>query len=143
MMENFKIEPLKGYGELQFGMPIDDVVEILGQPTNQEEIESAYEDDSHVIVLDFDDNDFSAYFEGNETMALTNFYTFNEKSELFGAKIFDLNKEEVIELMKQNGYDVFIEDKEDGDCITYEDLNIDFYFDNNQLVEVFWECQRG
>ena len=142
-MENFKIEPLKGYGELQFGMPIDDVVEILGQPTNQEEIESAYEDDSHVIVLDFDDNDFSAYFEGNETMALTNFYTFNEKSELFGAKIFDLNKEEVIELMKQNGYDVFIEDKEDGDCITYEDLNIDFYFDNNQLVEVFWECQRG
>ena len=143
MMENFKIEPLKGYGELQFGMPIDDVVEILGQPTNQEEIESAYEDDSHVIVLDFDDNDFSAYFEGNETMSLTNFYTFNEKSELFGAKIFDLNKEEVIELMKQNGYDVFIEDKEDGDCITYEDLNLDFYFDNNQLVEVFWECQRG
>ena len=143
MMENFKIEPLKGYGELQFGMPIDDVVEILGQPTNQEEIESAYEDDSHVIVLDFDDNDFSAYFEGNETMALTNFYTFNEKSELFGAKIFDLNKEEVIELMKQNSYDVFIEDKEDGDCITYEDLNLDFYFDNNQLVEVFWECQRG
>ena len=143
MMENFKIEPLKGYGELQFGMPIDDVVEILGQPTNQEEIESAYEDDSHVIVLDFDDNDFSAYFEGNETMALTNFYTFNEKSELFGAKIFDLNKKEVVELMKQNGYDVFIEDKEDGDCITYEDLNLDFYFDNNQLVEVFWECQRG
>ena len=143
MMENFKIEPLIGYGELQFGMPIDDVVEILGQPTNQEEIESAYEDDSHVIVLDFDDNDFSAYFEGNETMKLTNFYTFNEKSELFGAKIFDLNKEEVVELMKQNGYDVFIEDKEDGDCITYEDLNLDFYFDNNQLVEVFWECQRG
>ena len=143
MMENFKIEPLKGYGELQFGMPIDDVVEILGQPTNQEEIESAYEDDSHVIVLDFDDNDFSAYFEGNETMALTNFYTFNEKSELFGAKIFDLNKEELVELMKQNGYEVFIEDKEDGDCITYEDLNLDFYFDNNQLVEVFWECQRG
>ncbi len=143
MMENFKIEPLKGYGELQFGMPIDDVVEILGQPTNQEEIESAYEDDSHVIVLDYDDNDFSAYFEGNDTMKLSNIYTFNEKSELFGAKIFDLNKEELIELMKQNGCEDFIEDKEDGDCITFEDLNIDFYFDNNQLVEVFWECQRG
>ena len=142
-MENFKIEPLKGYGELQFGMPIDDVVEVLGQPTNQEEIDSAYEDESHVVVLDYDDHDFSAYFEGDTTLKLTNFYTFNEKSELFGAKIFDLNKEEVIELMKQNGYEAFIEDKEDGDCITYEELNIDFYFDNNQLVEVFWECQRG
>ena len=140
-MENFKIEPLKGYGELQFGMPIDDVVEILGQPTNQEEIESAYEDDSHVMVLDFEDNDFSAYFEGNDTMALTNFYTFNEKSELYGAKIFDLNKEQLLELMKENGFDNYIEDTEDGDCITFEELNLDFYFDNNQLVEVFWECQ--
>ena len=143
MMENFKIEPLKGYGELQFGMPIDDVVEILGQPTNQEEIESAYEDDSHVMVLDFEDNDFSAYFEGNDTMALTNFYTFNEKSELYGAKIFDLNKEQLLELMKENGFNNYIEDTEDGDCITFEELNLDFYFDNNQLVEVFWECQRG
>lgn len=141
MMENFKIEPLKGYGELQFGMPIDDVVEILGQPTNQEEIESAYEEDSHVIVLDYEDHDFSAYFEGNTAMKLTNFYTFNEKSELFGAKIFDLNKDEVIELMKQNGYEEYNEDNEDGDCVTFDELNIDFYFDNNQLVEVFWECQ--
>ena len=143
MIENFKIEPLKGYGDIMFGTPIDDVVEVLGQPTNQEEIESAYEDDNHVVVLDYEDNDFSAYFEGNTTMKLTNFYTFNEKSELFGAKIFDLNKEEVIELMKQNGYEDFIEDKEDGDCISFDDLNLDFYFDDNQLVEVFWECQRG
>ena len=143
MMENFTIEPLKGYGDLSFGMPIDDVVEVLGQPTNQEEIDSAYEDDSHVVVLDYDDNDFSAYFEGSDTMRLTNFYTFNEKTELFGAKIFDLNKDEIIELMKQNGFDDFVEDKEDGDCVTFEELNLDFYFDNNQLVEVFWECQRG
>ena len=142
-MENFKIEPLKGYGELHFGMPIDDVVEILGQPTNQEEIDSAYEDDSHVIVLDYEDNDFSAYFEGDAEMKLTNIYTFNEKSELFGAKIFDLNREQLLELMKENGYDNYIEDKEDGDCVTFEDLNLDLYFDNNQLVEVFWECQRG
>ena len=143
MMDNFKIEPLKGYGDLNFGMLIDDVVEVLGQPTNQEEIDSAYEDDSHVVVLDYEDNDFSAYFEGDSEMKLTNFYTFNEKTELFGAKIFDLNKDELIELMKQNGCENYIEDKEDGDCITFEELNLDFYFDDNQLVEVFWECQRG
>ena len=143
MMENFKIEPLKAYGDLHFGMPIDDVVEIMGQPTNQEEIESAYEEDSHAVVLDYEENDFSAYFEGNEVLKLTNFYTFNEKTELYGAKIFDLNKEQLIELMKENGFENYIEDKEDGDCISYDELNLDFYFDDNQLVEVFWECQRG
>ena len=143
MMENFKIEPLKAYGDLHIGMTIDDVVEIMGQPTNQEEIESAYEEDSHVVVLDYEENDFSAYFEGNEVLKLTNFYTFNEKTELYGAKIFDLNKEQLIELMKENGFENYIEDKEDGDCISYDELNLDFYFDDNQLVEVFWECQRG
>lgn len=143
MIEDFKIEPLKGYGNLHFGMLIDDVVEVLGQPTNQEEIESAYEDDSHVVVLDYEDNDLSIYFEGNNSMQLSNFYTFNEKSELFGSKVFDLNKDEIVELMKQNGYEEFVEDNEDGDCITYEDLNLDFYFDDNKLVEIFWECHRG
>mgnify|MGYP003370106662 CR=1 FL=1 len=142
-MENYTIEPLKGYGEFEFGMSIDDVVESLGQPSNQEEIDSAYNDGNHIIVLDYEDFDLSMYFEGDTVQRLANFYTVNEESVLFGAKIFDLNKDQLIELMKENGYEDYIEDKEDGDCITYDELNMDFYFDNNQLVEVFWECQRG
>lgn len=142
-MENYTIEPLKGYGEFEFGMSIDDVVESLGQPSNQEEIDSAYNDGNHIIVLDYEDFDLSMYFEGDTVLRLANFYTVNEESVLFGAKIFDLNKDQLIELMKENGYEDYIEDKEDGDCITYDELNMDFYFDNNQLVEVFWECQRG
>lgn len=142
-MENYIIEPLRGYGEFEFGMSIDDVVESLGQPSNQEEIDSAYNDGNHIIVLDYEDFDLSMYFEGDTVQRLANFYTVNEESVLFGAKIFDLNKDQLIELMKENGYEDYIEDKEDGDCITYDELNMDFYFDNNQLVEVFWECQRG
>jgi hypothetical protein len=142
-MENYTIEPLRGYGEFEFGMSIDDVVESLGQPSNQEEIDSAYNDGNHIIVLDYEDFDLSMYFEGDTVQRLANFYTVNEESVLFGAKIFDLNKDQLIELMKENGYEDYIEDKEDGDCITYDELNMDFYFDNNQLVEVFWECQRG
>ncbi len=142
-MENYIIEPLKGYGDFQFGMSIDEVVEALGQPSDQEEIESAYEDGNHIIVLDYEDFDLSMYFEGDTVQRLSNFYTLNGESVLFGAKVFDLNKDQLIELMKENGYEDYIEDKEDGDCISYDELNIDFYFDNNQLVEVFWECQRG
>ena len=142
-MENFTIEPLKGYGDLSFGMPLDDVVRALGQPTVHEEIDPAYEDGNHIFVLDYEDLDCSFYFEGDTEQRLTNFYTLNGKSELFGAKIFDLNKDEIVELMKQNGYDDYVEDTEDGDCISYDELNLDFYFDDNQLVEVFWECQRG
>lgn len=138
-MENFTIEPLKGYGELAFGMTVDEVVKVLGNPDKQEEIEPV-EDGvcAHVIVLDYYNLDMSLYFEGETVSKLCNFYTVNQKSTIYDAKVFDLNKDEVIELMKQNGYVDYVEDTDDGDCVTYEDLDIDFYFDENELVEVFW-----
>ena len=138
-MENYTIEPLKGYGDLFFVMSIDDLVRTLGQPSNQEEVDSPFDDDTHVIVLDYDDDAFSAFFENDSVSKLSNLYTMNENSVLFGAKVFDLNRDELVELMKQNGYEEYSEDNEDGYCISYDELNIDFYFDDNQLVEVFWE----
>lgn len=138
-MENFSIEPLKGYGDLTFDMSLDEVVKTIGKPDKQEEIEPVEDgDDSHIVVLDYYDLDMSLYFEGNSVSNLYNFYTVNEKTTLYGAKIFDLNKDELIELMKQNGHENYIEDTDDGDCVTFEDVNIDFYFEDNELVEVFW-----
>lgn len=138
-MENFSIEPLKGYGDLAFEMTLDEVVEIIGKPDKQEEIEPVEDgDDSHIIVLDYYNLDLSLYFEGNSVSRLYNFYTVNEKTTLYGAKIFDLNKDELIELMAKNGHKNYVEDTDDGDCVTFEDVNIDFYFDENELAEVFW-----
>ncbi|MCQ2306430.1 MAG: hypothetical protein MJ000_02555 [Bacteroidales bacterium] len=138
-MENFSIEPLKGYGDLAFEMTLDEVVEIIGKPDKQEEIEPVEDgDDSHIVVLDYYNLDLSLYFEGNSVSRLYNFYTVNEKTALYGAKIFDLNKDELIELMAKNGHKNYVEDTDDGDCVTFEDVNIDFYFDENELAEVFW-----
>lgn len=138
-MENFSIEPLKGYGDLAFEMTLDEVVEIIGKPDKQEEIEPVEDgDDSHIIVLDYYNLDLSLYFEGNSVSKLYNFYTVNEKTTLYGVNIFGLNKDELIELMTKNGHGNYIEDTDDGDCVTFEDVNIDFYFDENELVEVFW-----
>jgi len=138
-MENFAIEPLKGFGDLAFEMSLDEVVKIIGKPDKQEEIEPVEDGDvNHIVVLDYYDLDMSLYFEGNSVSRLYNFYTVNEKTTLYGAKIFDLNKDELVELMKQNGHESFVEDTDDGDCVTFEDVNIDFYFEDNELVEVFW-----
>lgn len=138
-MENFTIEPLKGYGDIAFEMTLEDVVKIIGKPDKQVEIEPVEDgDESHVVVLDYYNMDMSLYFEGNSVSRLYDIYSVNEKTTLYGAKIFDLNKDEIIELMSQNGHEKFIEDTDDGDCVTFEDANIDFYFDENELVEVFW-----
>lgn len=41
--------------------------------------------------------------------------------------------------MKKNGYKDFAEEKEEGDdCVTYDDLILDFYFKNGKLIDVLW-----
>ena len=138
-MENFSIEPLKGFGDLEFGMTLEEVVEIIGKPDKQEKIEPVEDgDDSHIVVLDYYNLDLSLYFEGDSVSKLYNFYTVNEKTTLYGINIFELNKDELIGLMAKNGHKNYVEDTDDGDCVTVEDVNIDFYFDENELVEVFW-----
>ena len=42
-MENLIIEPLKGYGDIKFGMSIDEVVNVFGTPSNHEELEPIIE----------------------------------------------------------------------------------------------------
>ena len=37
-MKNFVIEPLKGFGEIPFGMSLDDAVKQLGSPNFYEEL---------------------------------------------------------------------------------------------------------
>lgn len=138
-MENFTIEPLKGFGDLRFEMTLDEVVKLIGKPDKQEEIEPVEEgDDNNVVVLDYYDLDMSLYFEGDAELKLYNIYSVNENTTLYDVKLFDLNKDEIIELMKQNGCEKYTEDNDDGNCITFEDLNIDMYFEDDELVEVFW-----
>lgn len=39
-MKNLTIEPSKGYGDIKFGMSVEEIVNILGEPSNNEELSS-------------------------------------------------------------------------------------------------------
>ena len=55
-MKNLTIEPFKGYGDIKFGMSIEDIVNIFGEPSNNEELESIIEEnENYSILYDYDD----------------------------------------------------------------------------------------
>ena len=138
-MKNYVIEPLKGFGEIPFGMPLDDAVKVLGMPDFYEEVSDMEETGNRSIYYEYDALETNIYFEGITKSVAACFETKNTKSELYGTKVFDLNRKQVIELMRENGFVELEEEDEDGEHrISFEDAMIDFFFGGEIMKAVSW-----
>lgn len=134
-----EIRPGKGFGELNFTDTDQQVVELLGEPDTTEVVDDE-EDSMSTILWDYVDQGFSLFFEGESTARLSTCETDNDKTMLFGKKIFDLSEDEIIELMKGHGYHNIDQDKEiwGEKRVSFDDALIDFYFKNDTLISVNW-----
>lgn len=139
-MENLIIEPLKGYGDIKFGMSREDVVSILGEPSNLEELDPIIDgNESTSVLYDYDDLGISICFEGIDEMLVTSISTSDEEAILFSERIYDMNRNQIIDLMKRNSYKEYDEEEQEGDtCLIYDELMLDFYFNEGELIDVVW-----
>ena len=134
------IEPLKGYGDIRFGMSVEEIVAVFGMPSNNEQLESLLEgNENYSVLYDYDDECVSICFEGVEKAVVASISTSNEDAVLFGERVYEMNRKQIIDLMRRNGYKEFDEEEQDGDtCLIYEELMLDFYFNNDELIDVVW-----
>lgn len=133
-----EIKPKKGLGEISFGEPMEKLYEFLGEAEDVEHLED--EDEFSTVVLSFYDKGITAFIEGIEKQVISCFEIDNKSALLFGKWVFDMNADQVKELMVTNGYNLLDEGKEEwGEYrITYEDAMIDFFFENGKMVSVNW-----
>lgn len=125
----------EGLGELRFNMPVEDVVKILGNADEVENIENAA--DEPTTVLHYNDLGLTLFCEGeNPTLACID--VDNEDCTLFGKEVFDMDERAIVKLMVSNNYTEQDADEEDwGERrITFPEGNIDFYFDDGELVSI-------
>ena len=138
-MNDFTIVPLKGYGEIPFGMTLDETVKLLNMPDFYEELNDMEETGNRSIYYEYDAISTNIYFEGITKSVVACFETENEAATLYGKKVFDLNKNEVIKLMKSQGFKDLEEETEDGELrVSFEDALIDFFFDGDTMTAVSW-----
>ena len=138
-MKDFTIMPLKGYGEIPFGMTLDDAVKLLNMPDFYEELSDMEETGNRSIYYEYDELATNIYFEGITKSVVACFETENEAATLYGKKVFDLKKDDVVKLMKDNGFKDLDEGDEDGELrVSFEDAMIDFFFDGDALTAVSW-----
>ena len=139
MMKDFTIQPLKGYGEIPFGMTLDETVKLLNMPDFYEELSDMEETGNRSIYYEYDDLKTNIYFEGVTKSVVACFETENEAATLYGKKVFDLKKDEVVKLMKDNGFMELDEGDEDSELrVSFEDAMVDFFFEGDKMTAVSW-----
>ena len=131
--------PLKGYGEIPFGMTLDETVKKLGMPDFYEELSDMEETGNRSIFYEYEELETNIYFEGVTKSVVACFETENEEATLYGEKVFNLNKEAIIVLMEEHGFKELEEENEDEELrVSFEDGLIDFFFEDDMLTAVSW-----
>jgi hypothetical protein len=139
MMKDFTIVPLKGYGEIPFGMTLDEAVKELGMPEFYEELSDMEETGNRSIYYEYEALETNIYFEGVTKSVVACFETENREATLYGKPVFDLTKKEIIDLMKKQGFKELEEETEDEELrVSFEDAMVDFFFDEDELTAVSW-----
>ena len=138
-MKDFTIMPLKGYGEIPFGMSLDETVKLLGMPEFYEELSDMEETGNRSIYYEYGELETNIYFEGITKSVVACFETENQEATLYEKPVFDLTKEEIIDLMKKQGFKELEEETEDDELrVSFEDALIDFFFDEDGLTAISW-----
>ena len=139
MMKDFTIMPLKGYGEIPFGMTLDETVKKLGMPDFYEELSDMEETGNRSVYYEYEELETNIYFEGVTKSVVACFETENMEATLYGEPVFDLTKEEIIDMMKEHGFKELEEENEDDELrVSFEDALIDFFFEDEMLTAVSW-----
>lgn len=131
----------KGMGDINFGCTPELIRSIYGEPDEVEELESAMDGDVESIVWNYPDAGLNFFFDAaNGEPTLSTIESDNLETVLFNARVFNVSRDAILSMMKENGFKDIDEDDETwGEHrITYEDAQIDFYFADQELTLVSW-----
>lgn len=147
MIENYKIVPGKGIGNILLGMKRAEVEQILGSPDDKEIIE--YEDGENSCTYYYFELEIDLTFESDDDDRLSFISVESEKFSIEGKIQVGLTKQEVIDLCKQLKYsepeieDLSTEEMPDQELLSLEAENINFWFTDDRLDEIqfgpFWK----
>lgn len=139
-----EIKLLKGLENIKFGDTYEQLVATLGEPSNIEHMESFYNDELTILLAEFDNEELSVYMEGSEQKRITDFEIDAPNAIMFGTSLVNKGINEIKTLMKTNGFTDFEMEKDGNEeVLSYLDGQVDFNFEDNELVSIIWSIARN
>lgn len=132
------IVPKNGLGQIHFGDTSEKVISFLGEAEDMENIEDV--DGFNTVVLYYWELGITVFFEGKLKSVVSCIETENPDSIMYGKRIFEMTEKDIIELMKEKGFEVeeFEMETTGERRVSFDDAMIDFFFENGDLVAVNW-----
>jgi hypothetical protein len=136
-MADLEIGLKTGLNELKFGLTMDEVRKMLGNPDDTETLDDPEE---KTEIWYYWEDGITVFFEMHGIMRCVCLETDNPDSVLLGKKISELKENDIVDLFKKNKYIEYeIEDEEWGERrISFDDAVVDIYFDKGEIVSVNW-----
>ena len=131
----------QGLGLVKFGMTREQVISILGEPTDKESVD---EENMKSEIWHYDELDLSLGYDEDEDWRLislavsSEFYTFNS------AALIGKTRDEVEDILENSNLpDLELDDLDDEEevqqCLLVSDESeINFWFENDNLSEIQW-----
>lgn len=138
MISSYEIIPKKGLGDLEFGMDMEKVVSALGEPEEIDNFEN--EEEMNAVLLHYWKKGVSIFFEGQTRQVVAGIETNFSDATLFGKKIIGLPEDDIIDIMRENGFSDFDREMEDGEIrLSFEEEMVDFYIKDGKVAFVNWD----
>jgi hypothetical protein len=135
-MINKDIRLGKGLGKIKFGLTMEEVEELVGEPEEVEE--SDEEDEFEHQAWNYWEEGYSLYFDKEDDYRLSCIETANREVQIWGDRVFEMSKEQILQLFADNGItDPEEEEAETGETrLSFDKEMIDLYFDEDQLIAI-------
>jgi hypothetical protein len=141
-MENTEIKVKEGLGDIMFLSSIEEVIKILGEPTEDEAI-NEIDDSHHSRLLHYDHLGLSASFDEEENWTLTSIAISEEEYNINDVNLIGLNKSDFLEKIKTLDLGEYIEEEFNEDdyestVLNFDDSHLTCWFENDELQEIQW-----
>lgn len=132
-----QINLLKGFCTLNFGVTAVDAELVFGKPEEIQVLDDTILETS-CTVYHYWDSGFSLFFDNKNSMKFSSVEVDNEETLLFSKKIFTLNEQQLIDLMKEHNYTLTDSEKQDwGEKrLSFDEAGLDCYFENGKMSSV-------
>ena len=135
-MINKDIRLGKGLGKIKFGLTMEEVEELIGEPEEVEE--SDEEDEFEHQAWNYWEEGYSLYFDKEDDYRLSCIETANREVQIWGDRVFEMSKEQILQLFADN--DITGPEEEETETgetrVSFEREMIDMYFDDDQLIAI-------
>ncbi len=143
-MKHTEVKTGEGLGDIKFGITRDQLVDILGQPTEKDGFSYEGGEEIDTEAWHYDELEVSFSFDKDDDWRLGTIASSSEETTFGGEKIIDLDVDSLMNLLKNKGYDdVHSEDLSTDEIpnhhvVTIDEESINFWFEDGELSEIQW-----